>query len=54
MMADVPSVEAETPVFEYGDTEDNPKPAPKARRIKESAAVAAAPAITADQETPEE
>jgi hypothetical protein len=53
-MADVPRAEAEMPLLEYGETDESPRPAPNARRIKESAAVTAAPAITADQETPEE
>jgi hypothetical protein len=54
MIADVAIPEAEAPVFAQGETEDSPRPAPRARRIRTRAAVTNAPAITADHETPEE
>ena len=39
------------PSLAHGDTSDRPKPAPKISSIKESVAVADAPANTAPQET---
>ena len=54
IIAVAPNVDADVPTLEKGETEDRPSPAPRARRIRDSAAVTKAPAITADQETPDE
>jgi hypothetical protein len=53
-IAAAPNVDADAPALEKGETEDRPNPVPKARRIRDRAAVTEAPAITADQETPDE
>jgi hypothetical protein len=53
-MAPLPTVEADTPTFAHGDTEDKPIPVPNARKIRDNAAAVNAPAITAPHETPDE
>jgi hypothetical protein len=52
MMATKLSLAAADPAF-HGDTEDKPAPAPNARRISDREAATKAPAITADQDTPD-
>jgi hypothetical protein len=47
-------VVAEAPMFDHGDTDDKPSPAPSASRMSESAAVTNAPPITAAHDTPDE
>jgi hypothetical protein len=49
----VPIVDEEIPWFDHSDTEDNPRPEPKANRISASDAMAKAPANTADHDTPD-
>jgi len=46
-------VVAETPKLGQGDTEDRPKPDPRARRIRDVAAIAKAPASIGGQAIPE-
>src|ERR1035438_10104938 len=53
-MAAFPTVEADAPAFDYGETEDKPSPVPNASRISDNAAATNAPAITAAQDTPDE
>jgi hypothetical protein len=53
-MAAVPNVEADAPTFDHGEMEDKPRPAPKASRLTDSAAVTNAPPITAAQDRPDE
>src|SRR6185312_7465059 len=54
MIDAVPIVEADAPTLDHGETDDKPSPAPSARSMRTRAAITNAPAITADQETPEE
>src|SRR5450755_4077435 len=54
IMAAVPTVEADAPTFDHGDTEEKPNPVPSASRISDNAAITNAPAITAAQDTPDE
>jgi hypothetical protein len=49
-IAVAPSVDANAPTLEKGETEDRPSSVPIARRIRDRAAVTKAPAITADQD----
>lgn len=51
-MAAPPTTAADDPAFDQGETEDNPKPVPRARRIKDREAATKAPPITAAQDTP--
>jgi hypothetical protein len=53
MMATKLSLDEADPAF-HGETEDKPAPAPSARRISDKEAATKAPAITADQDTPDE
>ena len=53
-MAAALSVDADAPMFDHGDTEDKPSPAPNANRISDSAAAANAPPASAAQDTPDE
>jgi hypothetical protein len=53
-MAVFPTVEADKPTFDPGDTDENPSPVPGESRIKASDAATKAPPITAAQETPDE
>jgi hypothetical protein len=53
-MAATPTVEADAPTFDHGDTEEKPNPVPNASRISDNAADTTAPAITAAQDTPDE
>jgi hypothetical protein len=46
------TVVAETPAPDQGETAERPRPAPKARRISESAAAVTAPAAMAGHDTP--
>jgi len=48
------TVEADVPISDRGDPVDKPIPVPKASRIKDNAAVANAPAITAGHDRPDE
>jgi hypothetical protein len=50
-MVDTPKVVALTPLYAQGDTEDNSKPVPNINRINDRAAIAAAPATMAPQDT---
>jgi hypothetical protein len=52
--APFPTVEAEAPRFDHGDTEDNPSPVPKASRINARDAETKAPPMTAAQDMPDE
>ena len=53
-MDSAPTVEADTPTPDQGETTDNPKPAPKASRIREEEAITKAPPKTAPHDTPED
>jgi hypothetical protein len=52
-IATSPTREADIPAFDQGEMEDKPIPVPNAMKINDNAAVAKAPATTADQEIPE-
>lgn len=52
--APMPIVEAAKPRFLQGDTEERPRPEPRASRINESADRTKAPAMTAAHDTPDE
>jgi len=52
-MAPLLIAEADAPALVQGETEERPIPVPRAKRIRDSAAVTNAPAITAAQDTPE-
>jgi hypothetical protein len=52
-IADLPTINADAPVCDHGETADNPIPVPKASRISDNAAATKAPAITAAQDTPD-
>jgi hypothetical protein len=54
MMAALPSAEVDTPPFDQNETEERPRPAPKASKISDNAAVTNPPPITAAQDTPDE
>src|ERR1700733_11944926 len=54
MFAIAPTVAAEAPTSDHGETADNPKPAPSASMISDNAAATNAPPITAPHDTPEE
>jgi hypothetical protein len=47
-------VEAEAPMLDQGETDENPRPVPRARRINDKAAAVKAPPITAGHDMPEE
>jgi hypothetical protein len=53
MIAAVPTA-VESAACDHGDTDSNPNPAPKARRVSDNAAATNAPAITAPQDTPDD
>jgi hypothetical protein len=53
-MAAFPTVEADAPIFDHGETDENPSPVPNASRISDNAADTNAPPITAAHETPAE
>jgi hypothetical protein len=46
-----PNVVAEGPELGHGETEESPRPDPRASKIRAIAAIAAAPAIIAGQDT---
>jgi hypothetical protein len=52
MPAATPSVVADTPEPDQGETAEKPIPAPNARSISDKAAITTAPAATAPQEMP--
>jgi hypothetical protein len=52
-MAAIPIVDADKPPFDQSETDERPRPAPKARRISDKAAVTKPPAIIAAQEAPD-
>src|ERR1035438_8689424 len=54
MMAPAPIAQSETPTPDHGETEDNPRPVPRERRMTAKAADTNAPAMTAAQDMPEE
>jgi hypothetical protein len=54
MIAPAFTVEAETPMFDQGETDENPRPVPRVRRISDSAAAVKAPPMTAGHDMPEE
>jgi len=47
------TAEPERPAFAQGETEDRPIPVPRSSRISERAAATKAPAMIADNETPD-
>src|SRR5471032_50626 len=49
-MVDTPMAVA---LKDHGDMDDSPRPTPSINRMKDSAAAAAAPAMTAPQDTPD-
>jgi hypothetical protein len=51
--ANTPNVVAEGPELGQGDTEESPRPDPRASKIRATAAMATAPAIIAAQDTAE-
>jgi hypothetical protein len=51
--ANAPNVVAEGPELGQGDTEESPRPDPKASKIRPTATIANAPAIIAAQDTAE-
>jgi hypothetical protein len=53
-IAALPAVEADMPIFDHGDTEENPRPVPSESRMSASEADTNAPPITAAQETTDE
>src|ERR1700722_10951093 len=53
-MAAVPTTAAAVPVLDHGERADKPTPVPNTKRIRDTAAVAKAPPITAAQDTPDE
>lgn len=53
MMATKPILDDADPAF-HGETEDKPAPVPNDRRISDVEAATKAPAITADQDIPDE
>jgi hypothetical protein len=52
--AALPTVEADAPTLDQGETEEKPNPAPNASKIRDRAAVTKPPPITAAHETPDE
>jgi hypothetical protein len=52
-MAPLPIAAAEAPLFDQGDTAENPSPVPKDNRMSERAAATKAPPTTAAHDTPE-
>jgi hypothetical protein len=54
MMAVQVTADTYPPALDHGEMEDNPIPVPSARRISDNAEETNAPAITADQVTPDE
>jgi hypothetical protein len=54
MIAPALTVEAEAPIPDHGETDEKPRPVPRVRRIKDSAAAVKAPPMTAGHEMPEE
>ena len=53
-IAPLPTVEADAPKFDHGDTEESPRPVPNASRISANEVDTNAPPITAAQDTPDE
>jgi hypothetical protein len=53
-MVDTPSVAADTPAFDHGETTARPTPVPSASKISPSEAATNAPPITAAHETPDD
>jgi hypothetical protein len=49
--ANTPNVIAEGPEFGHGDTDESPRPEPRASKIRPTATIAKAPAIIAAQDT---
>src|SRR5580704_9538926 len=52
-IAPFPIVAAVAPALDQGETEDNPKPAPKASNTRANEAETKAPPMTAAQDTPD-
>jgi hypothetical protein len=50
----MPTPDEDSPAFVHGDIADKPIPVPNASNIRDSAAVENAPAVIADQVTPDE
>ena len=48
------TVEAEAPILDQGETDENPRPVPRVRRINDNAAAVKAPPMTAGHDMPEE
>jgi hypothetical protein len=53
MMAPTPNVVADTPALAQGEIAVNPRPVPRTKRMRAIAAAATAPAMIADQVTPD-